>query len=65
MKYLIFLEKNREKIKSKLIRRYLDYYLDQIPSLEKCRFLSKAKAPYNVAATIRNMKTNTNTLIES
>jgi hypothetical protein len=59
--YILFLELNREKIKSKLIRRYFPPYLDPTPSTRRCRSSCKRRPLSNAAATTKNMRRSTNT----
>lgn len=58
--YILFLELNREKIKSKLIRRYFPPHPDPTPSTRRCHSSSRPRPPSNVAATTKNTRRSTN-----
>ena len=57
--YVLFLEENRDIIKSKLIRRYFFAYLGQITSIRKWEYSSAIKQGFSAEVTTRNTKPNT------
>lgn len=62
--YILFLEKNKDKAKSKLIRRYFSNYLDLIHFLKRCPCLLDLKQGFNAEGTTKNMNLGISFLIE-